>query len=279
MDKSINEFIRSAKEEGLTEVTINKYVSDIKQFHKFIKLKLDKNFKELSQQEVKEQLESYIKSLEKRQYKPSTINGKIVIINKYLKVIGIECIHKYLKVQKKIYVENVLTEGEYKRIIEQCNNKRDELIIQMLVNTGVRVSELLSLTIQDINRKDIYIKGKGSKYREIIISPQLRQKIREYIKEYRLDTDKEKLFTGKRGALKRDAVNKMLLKYAKKAHVRKEKAHPHSCRHLFGKRLADKGISLDIIQTCLGHENIATTAIYTKRSKEELERTLANNFI
>ncbi len=279
MDKSINEFIRSAKEEGLTEVTINKYVSDIKQFHKFIKLKLDKNFKELSQQEVKEQLESYIKSLEKRQYKPSTINGKIVIINKYLKVLGIECIHKYLKVQKKIYVENVLTEGEYKRIIEQCNNKRDELIIQMLVNTGVRVSELLSLTIQDINRKDIYIKGKGSKYREIIISPQLRQKIREYIKEYRLDTDKEKLFTGKRGALKRDAVNKMLLKYAKKAHVRKEKAHPHSCRHLFGKRLADKGISLDIIQTCLGHENIATTAIYTKRSKEELERTLENNFI
>ena len=113
MDKSINEFIRSAKEEGLTEVTINKYVSDIKQFHKFIKLKLDKNFKELSQQEVKEQLESYIKSLEKRQYKPSTINGKIVIINKYLKVLGIECIHKYLKVQKKIYVENVLTEGEY----------------------------------------------------------------------------------------------------------------------------------------------------------------------
>ncbi|CAI3195266.1 tyrosine-type recombinase/integrase [Clostridium neonatale] len=279
MDKSINEFIRSAKEEGLTEVTINKYVSDIKQFHKFIKLKLDKNFKELSQEEVKEQLESYIKSLEKRQYKPSTINGKIVIINKYLKVLGIECIHKYLKVQKKIYVENVLTEGEYKRIIEQCNNKRDELIIQMLVNTGVRVSELLSLTIQDINRKEIYIKGKGSKYREIIISPQLRQKIREYIKEYRLDTDKEKLFTGKRGALKRDAVNKMLLKYAKKAHVRKEKAHPHSCRHLFGKRLADKGISLDIIQTCLGHESIATTAIYTKRSKEELERTLENNFI
>lgn len=279
MDKSINEFIRSTKEEGLTEVTINKYVSDIKQFHKFIKLKLDKNFEELSQREVKEQLENYIKSLEKRQYKPSTINGKIVIINKYLKVLGIECIHKYLKVQKKIYVENVLTEGEYKRIIEQCNNKRDELIIQMLVNTGVRVSELLSLTIQDINRKDIYIKGKGSKYREIIISPQLRQKIREYIKEYRLDTDKEKLFTGKRGALKRDAVNKMLLKYAKKAHVRKEKAHPHSCRHLFGKRLADKGISLDIIQTCLGHENITTTAIYTKRSKEELERTLENNFI
>lgn len=279
MDKSINEFVRRTKEEGLTEVTINKYVSDIKQFHKFIKLKLDKNFEELSQQEIKEQLESYVKSLEKRQYKPSTINGKIVIINKYLKVLGIECIHKYLKVQKKIYVENVLTEGEYKRIIEHCNNKRDELIIQMLVNTGVRVSELLSLTIQDINRKDIYIKGKGSKYREIIISPQLRQKIREYIEEYRLNTDEEKLFTGKRGALKRDAINKMLLKYAKKAHVRKEKAHPHSCRHLFGKRLADKGISLDIIQTCLGHENIATTAIYTKRSKEELERTLANNFI
>lgn len=279
MDNSIRDFIKDTKEEGLTDATIKKYVSDIKQFHKFIKIKIDKNFEQLEEDEIKKQLERYISHLEKERYKPSTINAKIVIINKYLKILGVECRHKYLKLQKKIYIENVLTEGEYRRIIESCNNKRDELIIQMLVNTGVRISELLSLTIQDINRKEIYVKGKGEKYREIIIPPQLKQKIKEYIKEYRQNTDNDKLFTGKRGALKRDAVNKILYKYAKKGHVNKTKAHPHSCRHLFAKRLAERGTSLDVIQSCLGHESIVTTSIYTKRSKEELERTLEDSFI
>lgn len=280
MKNSIDKFIDNEKNEGLNEITIKKYVGDIKQFYKFIKLKEDKEIDELSNEEINAQFDNYIKHLEKQRYKPSTINGKIIIINKYLKVLEVECRHKYLKVQKKLYIENVLTEGEYKRLLEQCKgNNRDELIIRTLANTGLRVSELLSLTIHDINKKEIYVKGKGGKYREIIISPQLRDMLKSYIKDYRQNTDSEKLFTGRRGALTRDAINKIISKYAKKGHVKKAKAHPHSCRHFFGKRLAENGESLDMIKTYLGHENISTTAIYTQRSKEELEKSLERNFI
>lgn len=71
----------------------------------------------------------------------------------------------------------------------------------------------------------------------------------------------------------------MLFKYAKKAHIKKEKAHPHSLRHLFGKNLAERRVSLDVIKTFMGHEDIRTTAIYTKRTREELVDTLELNVI
>lgn len=272
-------FREELEKSGLNEGTIIKYISDIKQFNNFIRKKEDKSINKMTTEEIKKMFDSYIKHLEKDKYKPTTINGKIIIINKYLKFTGIGCRHNYLKVQKKMYIENVLTIGEYKRLLEQCDNRRDYIILKTLANTGIRVSELLSLTVQDIYKKQIYIKGKGGKYREIIVSSQLRSMLIDYVENYRLNTDKNQLFTGKRGALKRDAINKIILKYAKRGHVKKAKAHPHSCRHFFGKRLAESGESLDMIQNYLGHESIATTAIYTKRSKEELEKTLDKNFI
>lgn len=280
MDNKLDKFIKMQHEENLKSKTINQYISDINKFYDFIKLTEDKLFQDLSDEEIKIQVDKYIKYLEKQRYKPTTINGKIITINKYLKFLGLEHRGKYVKVQKKVYIDNVITEGEYKRILEQCKcNFRDRVIIMTLANTGLRISELLSLKVSDINKKSIYIKGKGDKYREIFLTSQLKEVLNKYIKEYRKDTDKELLFTGNRGALKRQAVNKMLLKYAKNGHVKKEKAHPHSLRHWFGKRLAEKGTSLDVIQTYLGHENISTTAIYTKRTKEELERNLETNFV
>ncbi|NFO48593.1 integrase [Clostridium botulinum] len=280
MKKGIEEFIQSQHEENLNDKTISKYISDIQQLFKFVEIKEDRLLQDLSNNEMKVQLDKYIKYLEKQKYKPSTINGKIITINKYLKFLGVDHRGKYVKVQKKVYIDNVITEGEYKRLLEQCkNNLRDRAIIITLANTGLRISELLSLKVGDINNKSIFIKGKGAKYREIFLTGQLKEILNKYIKEYRKNTDKELLFTGSRGALQRQAINKMLWKYAKRGHVNKEKAHPHSLRHWFGKRLAEKGTSLDVIQTYLGHENISTTAIYTKRTKEELERNLENNFI
>lgn len=280
MEKGIDEFIQNQYEGNLTEKTISKYVSDINQFFKFIEINEDRLLQNLSDNEIKTLIDRYVRYLEKQKYKPSTINGKIITVNKYLKFLGVNHRGKYVKVQKKVYIDNVITEGEYKRLLEQCkNNVRDRAIIITLANTGLRISELLSLKVVDVNSKSIFIKGKGSKYREIFLTGQLKEILNKYIKEYRKNTDDELLFTGSRGALKRQAINKMLLKYAKRGHVNKDKAHPHSLRHWFGKRLAEKGTSLDVIQTYLGHENISTTAIYTKRTKEELERNLENNFI
>ncbi|WP_327443932.1 tyrosine-type recombinase/integrase [Clostridium tarantellae] len=276
----IKDFLNKELEKGLNKKTVNKYASDLKQFCNFIKFKEDIDIKNLDHSVIQKNLNMYISYLEKQNYKPSTINGKIIIINKYFKFLEIDCYGKCVKIQKKIYIDNVITEGEYKRLLDQCrNNYRDKAIIMTLANTGLRVSELLSLKIDDVKKINVFVKGKGGKYREVFLSNQLKNILKEYIKEYRLNTDNTLLFTGYRGPLKRQAINQMLSKYAKKGHISKNKAHPHSLRHLFGKRLAESGVSLDLIQTYLGHENISTTAIYTKRTKEELERTLEYNFI
>ena len=268
---------------GLTETTVKKYKTDIEKFIKYIEVKENlKDIEELEEEQLKKLLKSYIKKLENDKYKPSTINGKVVIINKFLKFIGSEVKGKGVRTQKKIYIDNVFTEGEYKRLLEQCKgNCRDMAIIVTLANTGVRVSELLSLTVNEIKGirdNTILIKGKN-KYREVFFSNKVINVLNNYIENHRLNTDERALFTGKKGALKRQAINKMLQKYARRGHIKKYKAHPHSLRHFFGKRLAEQGVSLDVIQIYLGHENITTTSIYTKRSKRELLGTLEREFI
>ena len=228
----LERYIKSELLNGLTETTVNKYKKDIEKFIKYAESKgYDKSIKELSEEELKVLLNSYVSSLEKDKYKPSTINGKIVIINKFLRFIGSEVKGEGVRTQKKIYIDNVISQGEYKRLLEQCKgNYRNMAIIVTLGNTGLRVSELLSLTvndIRDIKENTILIKGKN-KYREVFFSSKVISILNKYIEEYRLNTNERALFTGKQGALKRQAINKILQKYAKKGHIKKHKAHPQS---------------------------------------------------
>ena len=71
----------------------------------------------------------------------------------------------------------------------------------------------------------------------------------------------------------------MLLKYQEKSKISREKMHPHNFRHFYAKHLIDIGTGLDVLKDILGHENINTTAIYTKGSKKEIERIINNSFI
>lgn len=271
----LNEFLEEEREKELSINTLQKYERDLKLLFKYLERK-EKSIEQITKKEI----ESYINLLKREGYKPSSINSKIISINKYLKFLGAEFRIKSIKVQEKMYIDNILTEREFERLIKVCKeNKRDYTIIMTLANTGLRVSELLSLTISDINKGSIYVYGKGGKGREVILSPQLKKIINDYIENYRLKTHKRLLFTGERGALKRNSINKMLLKYQEKSKISREKMHPHNFRHFYAKHLIDIGTGLDVLKDILGHENINTTAIYTKGSKKEIERIINNSFI
>ena len=276
MNDKLEKFIESEIENDLDIKTVQKYESIIKDFINYLY-----NFVEDLEdpKNIKKNFKSYISSLENKNYKPSTINLKITVINKFLRFINIDYSMKYLKQQKKLYISNVISESDYKRMLDVVTDKRDRAIIILLANTGLRVSEALSLTTDIIKDDVILVKGKKGKYREVFLSYRLKEILKDYIENYRIKSSRNKLFTGRKGALKRQSINKILLKYAKKARIRKDKAHPHALRHLFGKRLADKGISLDVIATYLGHEDIKTTVIYTKRNRNELINVLDENFI
>lgn len=281
MTDEILNFLNSESTNGLSEGTLKKYQIDINLFFEYMEHKQNiKSLNKITGEEGQKIIDRYINYLKREGYKPSTINGKIVSINKFLKYLGYEFKAKAIKIQNKMYIENIISEREFEKLIRACkNNKRDYTIIMTLANTGLRVSELLTLTINDTKKESIYIYGKGGKGRELILSPQLKKILNDYIDNYRMKTHKRLLFTGERGALKRNAINKILLKYQKKTGISKEKMHPHSFRHFYAKYLINKGVGLDVIQTLLGHENINTTAIYTKSSKKELISIINNNFV
>lgn len=276
MNEKLKIFIESEIENDLDIKTVQKYKSIIKDFINYL-YNVGEDLED--PKELKKNFKSYISSLENKNYKPSTINLKITVINKFLRFINIDYSMKYLKQQKKLYISNVISESDYNRMLDVVTDKRDRAIIILLANTGLRVSEALSLTTNIIKDDVILVKGKKGKYREVFLSHKLKEILKDYIENYRIKSSRDKLFTGRKGALKRQSINKILLKYAKKARIRKDKAHPHALRHLFGKRLADKGISLDVIATYLGHEDIKTTVIYTKRNRNELMNILDENFI
>ncbi len=204
--------------------------------------------------------------------KPKSINRKLTSINQFLKFLDAQVKMRKVKEQKQNFLNDVITKEEIEKILKHCNI-RDKAIVMTLWKTGMRVSELLQLRVKDIGKDSIDIEGKGGKHRDILITAELNEILKEYL-NVRLPTARNELFTGERGALKRGSINKILFKYAKIARVRKEKVHPHNFRHAFCKALADKKVSINIIADLAGHQSLDTTRIYTRNTKKELMRII-----
>ncbi|MGL4739360.1 MAG: tyrosine-type recombinase/integrase [Sarcina sp.] len=274
MDKKIKEFIQQLE---FNELTIQSYKYDLNDFNKYLKRKeIDYLNLEISDKQIV--LDKYLNNLFQKGYKPKTINRRCISLNRFNKYFGFDGIWaKSVKIQKQLFLDDVLSSKEVNKLLSKCESKRDRAIIFTLYGTGIRVSELLKLKVNDISKRTIYIQGKYGKYREIILPGATKKAIKEYL-EVRPKVKEQKLFIGRQGAITRQTVNYILNKYSKLGRVSKEKGHPHSFRHLFCKRLAEQGVSIDIIAELAGHENLETTRIYTKRTKNELESVLNNSF-
>ena len=153
---------------------------------------------------------------------------------------------------------------------------RDRAILQLLFSTGLRVSELCSLTRDiDFSSDEFSVRGKGSKVRVVFISDDARKAIREYLKE-RKDMDDalfvkagdEKAKTEKE-ALARRSIERIVKHYAIKAGISK-RVTPHVIRHCFATDLLQNGADIRSVQMMLGHSNISTTQIYTHITDKQL---------
>lgn len=152
---------------------------------------------------------------------------------------------------------------------DDVKSKRDKAILEMLFSTGLRVSELCSLSRDiDTNAEEISIRGKGDKIRVVFISKRACEAIKDYL-EKREDID-DALFIqfSKNKESKKDkrlsprSVERIVQKYAKKAGITK-KVTPHIIRHSFATDLLRNGADLRSVQALLGHANIGTTQVYT----------------
>ncbi len=188
--------------------TIDSYLLDIVQFLNFINYK-DKEFLDITSRDINE-FKKFL--LNKKRLKVKTINRKLTAINQFLKSNNIDIMVKQLVEQKQNYLNNILSKEEIEKILKCCkNNKRDKAIISTLYLTGVRVSELLQLTVHDVNKKNISIEGKGGKYRDIFVTKKLSNILNDYL-EVRREYPSDKLFIGINGPLKRRSINKIIKK-------------------------------------------------------------------
>lgn len=163
------------------------------------------------------------------------------------------------------------------RVVREGGNKRDLAIIQTLLGTGVRISELAALKISNLEISDrkgslqVLGKGRGGKVREIPLDNNTRQVLQNYLEE-RQEGGNKRLFQGQRGPISEPGINYLIAKYVYQARL--ENCTAHTLRHTFAKNLIDTGTPLDQVATLLGHESLDTTKIYTRPSKEDLERAV-----
>ncbi len=179
-------------------------------------------------------------------------------------------------------VPDVLSSGEIEGMIKASQGMRrqlirDHAILELLYASGMRVSELVNLKLENVNLEGGYIRctGKGNKERIIPIGKKAREAILRYSKtrEKFLKSDSNPvLFLSRLGRrLSRQCVWKIIKDYARKAGIQKT-VKPHTIRHSFATHLLDHGADLRSVQEMLGHSDISTTQIYTHVDRERLKR-------
>ncbi len=173
-----------------------------------------------------------------------------------------------------------LTEDEVRLLLEQPNQKlyaqyRDYIIMVLMIDTGMRISEICSLEIGDIDFKSRYInlpasKNKNRKNRIIPLSSELIRLLTELVHETRQHFEVSHIFVSNYGEpLNVDTVRKALYNYAEKAGITKP-VSPHAFRHFYAKQAALNGMDIFTLQRTLGHADISTTRKYIQLEKEDI---------
>ncbi|TYO95506.1 tyrosine-type recombinase/integrase [Desulfallas thermosapovorans] len=179
---------------------------------------------------------------------------------------------------------SVLNEQDLNNLLALANNpaqmsQRNQLIIHLLLYTGVRVSELVNIRIKDIDfvLNTLLVRGKGNKLREIPLKQELAEKIKAYLRGERATSKfakSEYLLVSQRSEkLHRDAINTLLKQISKQLGIH---LHPHKFRHTFCTKLVQKGVPLSTVAKLAGHAVVETTAkFYVSTSRRDKAAAIA----
>ncbi len=283
MEIKIQDFLNYLRSEcGMSENTINSYNLDLLQFTKFLNSKHIYDFKSISYVEI----ELYVKYLYSLKLKPSSISRKISTIRNFFAFLFNE---DYIQEnpsreislpKKRKLLPKILFPEEINLLTSQISigNKlelRNRVMVELLSATGMRVSELLNLKVEDINleRKYLICKGKGEKKRVIPFNEATKKWLEKYISEYKKEISNSKyLFFNSRGEkLTRQRFWEIIKALKKKTGLKKQ-VSPHVFRHSFATRLLEGGADLRSVQEMLGHSSITITQLYTHMSLDKMRK-------
>ena len=268
--------------------TIRAYESDITAFLLWLDTKPLENIK---YSDVKE----YLLFIYKFNYSKTTLARKISAIRTFYKylyrehlsnsnpVVGINSPKKTKKLPE------VLSEGEIEQILNQVDIStpagfRNRAILELLYATGMRISELCSLTFQNLNLEndEITVFGKGQKERIVLVSKRAKDFLLDYIKTARClvakgfevsQNENSPIFINNTGYKLQPQTVRMCLKKIMDNLEFPKHVTPHKFRHSFATKMLDNGADLRIVQELLGHASITNTQIYTHVTSQKLQQT------
>lgn len=268
-----------------SENTVKSYNNDLKKYEIFFK---NTNISNIKENHIKE----YLKHLKENNNDNRTINHNISTLRSFYKFLLIE---KAIKENPMEYIEMPKTKKNLPKTlsIEEVDkllnikltdafSYRNKAMLELMYSSGLRVSELINVSIHDIDTSNciIRIMGKGKKERIVPLGDYAIKYIKLYIKEYREKLIKrelnEYLFINNHSKkMTRQGFFKILKQLAREQNIKTEFS-PHTLRHSFATHLLNGGADLRSIQEMLGHESISTTQIYTHVSKEQLKENYKN---
>lgn len=205
-------------------------------------------------------------------YKPRTVNLRILAINKFLQMLKKErlCL-KTVKVQQKNFLENVISNADYnflKNQLKQDGNLAWYFVVRYLAATGARVSELIQIKIEHVQLGYFDLYTKGGKIRRLYIPKILQRETLEYLREQQRTSGY--LFLNRFGVrISVRGISQQLKNYAKKYGINKKVVYPHSFRHRYAKNFLEKFSDIALLADLMGHESIETTRIYLRRTASE----------
>lgn len=283
MNEHLDDFLMYiGSEKGLSPNTIEAYQRDGLAFVEFLELKGITTFIDVCQSHIVD----FIASLQDQDYATSSISRNLI---------SIKVLFRFLKRERIIdnnvalYLESpklwqlipeVLSLDEVEKLLQKPDpnhpyGARDKAILELLYSSGLRVSEMCSIKINDVDDDCVRVFGKGSKERLVPLGKHALGAIDHYLNLFRDQVDSEKqkaLFVTKGGkSIDRVSVWRMIKDYARKAGITKN-ISPHTLRHSFATHLLDNGAELRVIQEMLGHASINSTDRYTHVSKAHVQK-------
>ena len=276
MEKQIKQFLDFLQnEKRVSNNTLQSYSRDIHQYESYLSQN-HINYVKVDNKSI----DDYLKHLQQNGKKTSTISRSLASIRSF---------YQYLMRVKKIKhdptesiqsprvekrVPNVLTAEEVEKLLSQpkdvdLKGTRDKAMLEVAYATGMRVTEIISLNVEDVDLENGFISCKSAnRQRNIPLGSISIAALREYIRDARpimiKNEDETSLFVNVNGKrLTRQGFWKIVKYYKEQAHIEKD-ITPHILRHSFATHLLQNGAELKAIQTMLGHSDISSTQVYTQ---------------
>lgn len=284
MQEIFNKYIDYLQAERNASVyTVRNYTNDLLEFFDFVRQKKIKSLNEVD----KHTLRGYLSHLMGRGLAKSSIARKLSSIRSFYRyllreeMISANPAAKTSSPKLDKRLPSFLTTEEAKRLVESPDlskpqGQRDRAILELLYASGMRVSELVSINVEQVNldTNEIRVWGKGSRERVVLIGSPAAQAVKIYLSQGRPELlggkKNNALFVNRYGG--RLAVRRIQKILGGYANIMGKKIHPHMLRHTFATHLLDGGADLRVVQELLGHAQLTSTQIYTHVTQSQARK-------